>query len=86
MPANPDELDWVVLVEFVELFDEIQVFNLAGGLAPAMGLPIGSPFGQNVDPKFGIRVDLAAFISGIFNGGNHGGSLHTNIGGILVAA
>ena len=58
MAFFPDEFDVVCLVEFVEFLDEVEIFDLAGFFGPAVFLPGGSPFGKDIDPKFGIGVDF----------------------------
>ena len=82
MAADPDELDIVGLVEPVELLDEVEILDFAAFFMPIIGGPGGGPFGENVDPKFGIGVDFAGFIAGELNGGDEGVALHADVGGV----
>lgn len=74
------------MVECIEFLDEVEIFDGARFFAPVVLGPGVGPFGEDVEPKFGISVNFATFYSGVFNSGNQGGAFHADIGGIFGAA
>lgn len=70
----------------MEFFYEVEVLDGAAFFAPVVRGPLVAPFGEDVDPKFGIGVDFAAFGAGKFDGGDKSPSLHADIGGMIGAA
>ena len=70
----------------VELLDEVEIFDLAGFLGPMILFPGGSPFGKDIDPKFGVGMNLDWFVSSgsVLDSGFDSGGFHTNIGGVFV--
>ena len=85
MTANPDEFNIVGMIKTVEFFHEVEIFDFASGFVPTSFGPTVGPFGEDVDPEFRVGVDFAAFFAGVFDGGNHGGAFHADVGGVCVA-
>ena len=49
---------------------------------PAIGSPSGGPFGDGIDPKFGIGMDFDGLFFCKLDGFFDGGAFHTDVGGV----
>lgn len=84
MAFDPFQYDVVLLIELVELLDEFEILDGAGFLLPAVTLPGGSPFGEDIDPKFGVGVDLDLLACSELDGLSDGGAFHADVGGVFA--
>ena len=81
---DPVELDIVILIQIVEFLDEVEILDFALLLFPAVALPGRGPFGEDVDPKFGVGVDFYWFVchDGELDSLADGGAFHADVGGV----
>ena len=86
MTADPDEVNIIITIVFVNFLNEGEVFDFAGAFAPAIFLPAGSPFSKSINPKLGISMDFAGFAISIFYSGKDSITFHADIGGIFSAS
>ena len=70
------------MVKLIKFFDDIEIHDFAFGFFPTASVPTVGPFGEDVDPKFGVGMDFATFSTGIFNSGNHGETFHADVSGV----
>lgn len=80
VPAHPDQLSLGLLIEAAYLFDDVEVADFPVLFLPAVSLPCGGPFGNNIDPKFAVGPDFTRLTIGMLERINKRKAFHTDIG------
>ena len=86
MTAYPNELNGVGLIKLKKFLHDVEIFNFATFLFPAVAGPARCPLSKDIDPELRVAMDFARASVGILDSGDHSFAFHADVGGFGFAA